>query len=403
MAAGGGHLGGGGVDAPHGAAQLHLQVAHGQQDVLEFAHIGVPVGGLDVEVFVGHFGEQVADVVDDGVQPGHHVRRGLGELGGLIPAAGLGDGGLQIAGHQQLHPFAHRPHGPADVGGQAQGHRDGGQGGGRTHQDVDEDAHICIGEVVLLHGGDGHAPAVGATHGGVGRVPGPVGVVKAAEAVFPLAHLGVDGGQLLQGAVVLGVPLHVLGGDGLQGDVGDGVAVFVNHVSAAVFTHLDGGHNVVQKGLRRYKVDHAHNAVSPAPVGIEGGGHHDGQLAGNFADEGLGHIDSALHGLLDILPVGGVLAVENAQAVGADDIAPLEAVHGGPLVNDGPLGFQRGIRVGQLGDAAGVHGHVFVGGELLLNPLRGQHGGFAHHLVHCGDGAAVVEGDAGGAHQYQRG
>ena len=201
----------------------------------------------------------------------------------------------------------------------------------------------------------------------------------------------------------MGVPLHVLGGNGVQRHVGDGVAVFIDHVGAAVFAHLDGGHDIVQKGLRRHKVDHAHNLGAVASAGIEGGGHHDGQLAGDFAHQGLGHIDRALHGLLDVFPVGVVLAVEDAQAVGPDDIAPLEAVHGGALVDDGALGLHGGVRVGQLGDAAGVHGHIFIGGELLLHPLRGQHGGLAHHLVHCGNGAAVVQGDAGGAHQYQRG
>ena len=147
------------------------------------------MGGLNVEILVRHLVEQVADVVDDGVQARHHLRRGAGQLRGLILPAGLGDRRLQIALHQQLHPSGTGLHGDADIAGELQGHRDGGQNRGHDHQHVDEDANICIGQIVLLHGGDGDAPAVGAAHGGVGREPGTLRVGKAAKVVLPLAHL----------------------------------------------------------------------------------------------------------------------------------------------------------------------------------------------------------------------
>ena len=49
----------------------------------------------------------------------------------------------------------------------------------------------------------------------------------------------MDGGQPLQGGVALGLPLHVLGGDGIQGDVGNGVAVFIDHIGPGVVADLN--------------------------------------------------------------------------------------------------------------------------------------------------------------------
>ena len=45
LAAGGGYLSGGSVNLPHGAAQFCFQRTHGDQDALEVAHVGIPVGG----------------------------------------------------------------------------------------------------------------------------------------------------------------------------------------------------------------------------------------------------------------------------------------------------------------------------------------------------------------------
>ena len=42
-------------------------------------------------------------------------------------------------------------------------------------------------------------------------------------------------------------------------------------------------------------------------------------------------------GLFYIFPVRVVLAVKQADAVGADEVAPLKAVHADPLVHNGPL------------------------------------------------------------------
>ena len=211
----------------------------------------------------------------------------------------------------------------------------------------------------------------------------------------------MKGGAAFQGGVALGLALNVLCGDGVQGNVGNGIAGLVDHIGPAVFADLDGGDNIVQKGLLRHKIDHAHNLAVPASVLVKRRGHHDGQLACDFADQGLGHIDAALHGLLHIFPVRVVVSIKNADAVGSDDVAPLEAVHGDALVDDGALFLQRHLVVGQLRDAAGIHGHVFVGGQLLLNALCRQHRRLAHHLVHRGDGAPVAERAAGHSHRDQ--
>ena len=208
----------------------------------------------------------------------------------------------------------------------------------------------------------------------------------------------MDGGQPFQGGVALGLPLHVLRGDGVQGDVGDGVAVFVNHIGPGVLADLDGGDDVVQEGLRRHKVDHARD---PALLRIYRRRHHDGELPRDLADQGLGDIDIPLHSLLDILPVGVILAVKNTDAVYANDVAPLEAVEADTLIDHSALFLQRHHGVGQLGDSARVHGHVLVGGELLLHPLRRQHGGLAHHGFHRGNGIPVIQRNAGRAHRRQ--
>ena len=205
--------------------------------------------------------------------------------------------------------------------------------------------------------------------------------------------------QLLQGRIALGLPLNILGGDGFQGDVGDGVSILVDHIGPAVFADLDRGYNVVQEGLRRDKVHHARNA--PA-VGIDRRGHHNGQLSGDLADQGLGDVDIPLHRLLDILPVGIVFPVKKADAIHADEIAPLEAMKADPFVHDGLLLLHRCDGIGQLGNAPRVHGHILIGNQFLFNALGSQDGGLAHHLLHCGKSAPVIQPDAGASHHEQR-
>ena len=126
------------------------------------------------------------------------------------------------------------------------------------------------------------------------------------------------------------------------------------------------------------------------PAGIKRRRHHDRQLPGDFADQRFRYIDVSRHGLFYVLPVRIILSVENAVAVHADDVAPLEAVHPDAFVHNG-LFFRHGHRrIRQLGYVSRVHGYVFIGREFLFNAFCRQYGSFAHHLVYRGDGAFVV-------------
>ena len=135
---------------------------------------------------------------------------------------------------------------------------------------------------------------------------------------------------------------------------------------------------------------------------IQGSGYHDGQFAGDLADQGLRHIDIALHGLLYVLAVGIVLSVENADAVHADDVSPLEIVHGAALIDDGFLLLCRYFRIGQLGNAACVHGYVSVSRQFLFHISCRQNGSFAHHMIHSGKDAVIAGHNTGNTRSQQR-
>ena len=207
----------------------------------------------------------------------------------------------------------------------------------------------------------------------------------------------MDGSQVLQGGVALGLGADVLDGDGIKDDVGNGIAGLVDHVGPAVLADLDGGYDIVQEGLGGNEIHHAHDGGAVNPVFVQGGCHHDGQFPGDFADQGLRYIDIALHGLLDIFPVGIVLSVENADAVHADEVPALEIVHGAALIDDGLFLLRRCLRIGELGDAAGIHGYIPVSGQLLFHAPCRQDRRFAHHVIHSGKDAAVAGNDAGNA------
>ena len=193
----------------------------------------------------------------------------------------------------------------------------------------------------------------------------------------------------------MGLGLNVLNRDRLKGDVGNGVAGLIDHVGPAVFAHLNGGDDIVQESLLRDKIHNTRNGGTVDSVFIKWSRNHNGQLSGNLADQRLRYIDIALHGLLHIFTVRIILSVKNADAVKTNNISPLKIVHGTALVDNGTLLIKRYGRIGQLRDAACVHSHVFVSGQLLLHTLRGQNGGFTHHVVYSGDGAVIVRYDAG--------
>ena len=135
---------------------------------------------------------------------------------------------------------------------------------------------------------------------------------------------------------------------------------------------------------------------------IERRGHHDGQIAGDFADQRLRHIDIALHGLLYILAVRIVFAVKDTDAVCTDDISPLEIMHGGALVNDGFLNIDGYIGIRKLWNTACIRCDIFVSHQFLFHAFRSQNGGFAHHVVHGSYGTFVIWNNTGETHGNQR-
>ncbi len=189
----------------------------------------------------------------------------------------------------------------------------------------------------------------------------------------------------------MSLPFNILSSNGIQGNIGNGIAGLVDHIGPAVLADLNGRDDVIQKSLRR---DEVHNALNLPSAGIKGCRHHNRQLPCNFADQRFRNIDIPLHGLLYILPVRIIISVEDADAVGVNDIAPLKAMQADPLVNDSALFIQRYKRAGQLRDAACVHGYIFVCGKFLFNTLGCQHRSLTHHLFYRGESAPVAQRNA---------
>lgn len=82
-------------------------------------------------------------------------------------------------------------------------------------------------------------------------------------------------------------------------------------------------------------------------------------------------------------------------------IAPLEAVKAGAVIYNGALFLYGHFGIGKLGDMARVQGHVFIGGQFLLNTVRRQNGDFLHHLFHSGKRTSVIQKHTDHAHQRQ--
>ena len=119
--------------------------------------------------------------------------------------------------------------------------------------------------------------------------------------------------------------------------MGNGIAIFVQHVSAAVVADADGCHNVIQEGLVGYKVDNTRNLTALNAVLPKRGGYHNGQFACNLTDRGSGKPRFSCHSLLKILPVGIIVAVKQAVTCGCQQISPLHIVVFSPSIDQGLL------------------------------------------------------------------
>ena len=150
------------------------------------------------------------------------------------------------------------------------------------------------------------------------------------------------------------------------------------------------------------KIDDACNGRTIDPIRIDWRRDHDRQFPCDLADQRLRYIDIALHGLFDIFPVGIILPVKDADPIHTNDISALEIVHGGALTDDGLFLLQRYRRIGQLRDAACIHGNILVSRQFVLNTSCRLDCRFAHHLLHCGECACVVCRNAEHSHRKQR-
>ena len=275
------------------------------------------------------------------------------------------DGGAEVALLKLLDTGDAHADGLAQAVGNP--HRDyHGYHNDHCHQNGDDD-NVADGggHVVGGIGADCHAPAVGTRNGGVGQIFGhPIDGISTV-ARLTLTHTGVHGGQISQAAVALGLLLNVLGGDGLHGGVGNGVAVLIHHMGAAVLTDVNGGHNIVEEGLLGYEIDHAHDFTVLNTVLPQGSGHHNGQLSGDLADGGSGDVGIALDGLLEVFTVGVTVAVKQTDAGAGQYVATHHAVVLHPAVQQRFLILDSGIWVAQFRHhTKGLCG-VFVGLQLI--------------------------------------
>lgn len=103
--------------------------------------------------------------------------------------------------------------------------------------------------------------------------------------------------------------------DNLAIDVCNGVAISVDHVSAAVFTDLNTSYNIIQKLRIRDKDNAACDLAVQAAVFPYRRCDYDHKLTGKSRHGGLGDCYLTFHCILEVLPVRIVVAVE-AVAVG---------------------------------------------------------------------------------------
>ncbi len=187
------------MDLDHGAAQLLLDAAQGEEDGAEVAHVETIVPGLDVEVAAGHPAEEVALVLDDPAQDGLALPQG-GAHGAQFVLALEVNRDAQVAFAEANQGFLDLGGGNGDVAddlGDEGHHDDQGQDHDSDDDDGgDEEGPLLVLDGLILCGVEGVIQLGGdITHG-----------VKTGGTLI-LHHLdgfggtaGVDGGQDVGGA-----------------------------------------------------------------------------------------------------------------------------------------------------------------------------------------------------------
>ena len=220
-------------------------MVHGVQDILEAAHVSLPVLGLDSQILFRQLLQQIAEIVDDRAQSLHQRVRGLHQHPRLIFAPGSGHGRFQIPFYEQFHPVCTGFHRFADAACQDHGDHNGDQCGYDDHNHVDHDVIVCSAQIVQLRRSDCNAPSVRIFHGSISRKHSAGCTLVASKTVLPAAHRCMDRSQILHGSIALCLLFDILNHDRIKRDIGDRIAGLIDHISPAVFPDLNGRDDIV--------------------------------------------------------------------------------------------------------------------------------------------------------------
>lgn len=152
------------VDLPQRAAQRHLHIAHGKQNVSETAHIHILVRRMYIHILIRHLIQQIINIFYDNAQSFHKGCCGSGKHACLVPVGNAGHRRLQIPLHQKLHPVDARLHGTADIAGKRQRNDNGNQYGNPDHCKVNYNSVPCGSKIIDLRSSHRDTPAVRIRH-----------------------------------------------------------------------------------------------------------------------------------------------------------------------------------------------------------------------------------------------
>ncbi len=218
---------------------------HGKQDLTETADIDIFMLCMYIQILIGQFGQQMLDIFDNGTQTLDKRCRGICEHTGFVFAFYLRHRGFQIAFHKQFHPFGTGFHRFTDTAGQNQGYYNGNNYGDDDYRDINDHSVARSGQIIQLRCGNGKAPSVRIIDGSISGEHFVFSVFIAAESDCALAHVGMNGGQFAQRRIALRFSLNILNGNRIEGNIGNRIAGFIDHIGPAVFANLDSGYDIV--------------------------------------------------------------------------------------------------------------------------------------------------------------
>ena len=184
--------------------------------------------------------------------------------------------------------------------------------------------------------------------------------------------------------------------------MGNGVAVLIQHVGAAVFTDVDGAYNIIEEGLAGHEVYHAddiavHNAVFP-----QGSGNDDGQFTGYLAHNRSGNVAVALHTLGIVVTVGIVVSIQQADTVGIQDVGTCHVVFLSPLVHQGLFFFSGHGVSGDVAPGTEGYSYIPIGFQLFFDTAGCDGSCGLHGIFQLADRTGVAHIDAHSADNQQK-